>query len=238
MWNGMSVIVMDKHGKTGTTKAPCPSHEPLERVPASYCVSIEQVVEAKYSENGWIVIGVIYASRVPPTIDDDGNVREAVRFAALMISGAYKSTSAAVLDNELYLAPINLLMQHVLEETAIRIQTGVPWAVPEEIIANTKRKGNAPWRLDIAGSLEMEEARPISTVEGTRTGYTMGNKDSIRAYPHAALADGAIQRIFTDGSGYAGLVGASTVDPMNADWMQGHLGSLDQSNVSGRAHGH
>ncbi|KAJ5212466.1 uncharacterized protein N7498_004112 [Penicillium cinerascens] len=47
----------------------------------------------------------------------------------------------------------------------------------------------------------------------------------------AALADGAIQRTFTDGSGYAGLVGASAVDPTSTDWKQRHLGSLDQSNV-------
>lgn len=47
----------------------------------------------------------------------------------------------------------------------------------------------------------------------------------------AALADGAIQRVFTDGSGLTGLVGASAVDPLSADYMQRHLGSLEHSNV-------
>ncbi|KAJ5661391.1 uncharacterized protein N7477_009007 [Penicillium maclennaniae] len=47
----------------------------------------------------------------------------------------------------------------------------------------------------------------------------------------AALADGATQRIFTDGSGCAGLVGASAVGPRSSDWQQRHLGSLEYSNV-------
>lgn len=40
----------------------------------------------------------------------------------------------------------------------------------------------------------------------------------------AALADGAIRRVFTDGSGYAGFVGASAVDPTGAE-LQRHLGT-------------
>ncbi|KAJ5661392.1 uncharacterized protein N7477_009008 [Penicillium maclennaniae] len=46
--------------------------------------------------------------------------------AALMISGAFKSISAAALDIKLFLTLINLLMQQIIEETAIRIQMGVP----------------------------------------------------------------------------------------------------------------
>ena len=47
----------------------------------------------------------------------------------------------------------------------------------------------------------------------------------------AALADGAIRCIFTDGSGYAGLVGASAVDPTSAIARQRHLGTDSQSGV-------
>ncbi|KAJ5642579.1 hypothetical protein N7490_006579 [Penicillium lividum] len=53
------------------------------------------------------------------------------RRAAILIAGAFKSMSAAALNVELYLVPIRLQMQQIIEETAIRIQTGAKWAQPE-----------------------------------------------------------------------------------------------------------
>jgi hypothetical protein len=46
------------------------------------------------------------------------------RRAAILISGAFKSMRAAALNIELYLLPIKLHMEQIIEETAIRIQTG------------------------------------------------------------------------------------------------------------------
>ncbi|KAJ6133707.1 hypothetical protein N7523_000029 [Penicillium sp. IBT 18751x] len=170
-------------------------------------------------------------------------IRELTRIqkrAALMISGAFKGTSAAALDIELFLTQINLLMQQTIEETAIRIQTGVPWAIPDGINTHTKRKPKerklggmtplealkwrkngplAPWKFrgqEVRCAIEEAEA-------------AIQTHDDIEL--DAALADRAIQRIFTDGSGYAGLVGASAVGPTSSDWQQRHLGSLDYCNV-------
>jgi hypothetical protein len=53
------------------------------------------------------------------------------RRAAILISGAFKSTSAAALNVELFITPIHLLMVVIIQETAIRIQTGAEWAQPD-----------------------------------------------------------------------------------------------------------
>lgn len=46
------------------------------------------------------------------------------RRAALLILGAFKSTSAAALNIELFLPPIYLNIEQIIEEIGIRIQTG------------------------------------------------------------------------------------------------------------------
>ncbi|KOS36290.1 hypothetical protein ACN38_g12979, partial [Penicillium nordicum] len=62
------------------------------------------------------------------------------RRAAILIAGAFKSMSAAALNIELYLLPIRLQMQQIIEETAIRIQTGAKWAQPECLTARQARR--------------------------------------------------------------------------------------------------
>jgi len=52
------------------------------------------------------------------------------RRAAIMIAGAFKSMSAAALNVELFLLPIQLQINQIIQETAIRIQTGAKWAQP------------------------------------------------------------------------------------------------------------
>jgi hypothetical protein len=41
-----------------------------------------------------------------------------------MIAGAFKSMSAAALNVELFLLPVQLQIEQIIQETAIRIQTG------------------------------------------------------------------------------------------------------------------
>jgi ribonuclease HI len=55
------------------------------------------------------------------------------RRAAILISGAFKSTGAAALNIELFLTPIHLLMDQIIQESAIRIQTGAVWAQPDSL---------------------------------------------------------------------------------------------------------
>jgi hypothetical protein len=50
--------------------------------------------------------------------------------AAILISGAFKSTTGAVLDIELFMVLIHLWMQQIVKETAIRLRTGTAWAHP------------------------------------------------------------------------------------------------------------
>jgi hypothetical protein len=51
--------------------------------------------------------------------------------AAILSSGAFKSTSAAAHSIERFLTLIHLLIDQIIPGTAIRIQTGAVWAQPE-----------------------------------------------------------------------------------------------------------
>jgi hypothetical protein len=44
--------------------------------------------------------------------------------AAILISGALKSTAAVALDIKLFMVPIQLRMQQIIKETAVHLQTG------------------------------------------------------------------------------------------------------------------
>jgi hypothetical protein len=53
--------------------------------------------------------------------------------AACLIRGAFKTTAAAALEAELYLMPIRILMERMVNETAIRLRRGLAYAVPPTI---------------------------------------------------------------------------------------------------------
>jgi hypothetical protein len=50
------------------------------------------------------------------------------RPAVILTSGAFKSTAGMALDIELFMIPIRLRMQQIIEERAIRLRTGPVWA--------------------------------------------------------------------------------------------------------------
>ncbi|KAJ5636974.1 hypothetical protein N7490_006853 [Penicillium lividum] len=100
------------------------------------------------------------------------------RRAAILIAGAFKSMSAAALNVELYLLPIRLQMQQIIEETAIRIQTGAKWAQPECLTACRPRQ---PQEAKLGGLSPLEalqkkgqilERRP-GTVWESRTAFVL-----------------------------------------------------------------
>ncbi|KAI9043120.1 uncharacterized protein KD926_004623 [Aspergillus affinis] len=69
--------------------------------------------------------------------------------AAVLISGAFRNTASAALGAELFLPPVRLHMQQMIEETAIRIQTGPVMACPRGLVkkrssAEIKRSGWSP----------------------------------------------------------------------------------------------
>ena len=67
------------------------------------------------------------ATRAIPAWEMKRTVSEFTRIqrrAAILISGVFKSTGAVALNVELFITPIHLLMDQIIQETAIRIQTG------------------------------------------------------------------------------------------------------------------
>lgn len=50
--------------------------------------------------------------------------------AACLISGVFRTTAAEALNAELYLPPIAIYMNRLVKETAVRLRTGLAFAVP------------------------------------------------------------------------------------------------------------
>jgi ribonuclease HI len=182
------------------------------------------------------------------------------RRAAILISGAFKSTSAAALNVELFLTPIHLLMDQIIQETAIRIQTGAVWAQPECLRrqrspGEVKKGGWGPlealrWRkdgvLNQQGTWESRKAFVLAPWEAripcvidqdaevARASHDKIEKESLR---QAALdrtptvSQDRTILFFTDGSGYEGMVGASAVAPREGIFERRHLGTTDESTV-------
>ncbi|OOQ82702.1 putative reverse transcriptase [Penicillium brasilianum] len=172
------------------------------------------------------------------------------RRAAILISGAFKSTSAAALNIELFLTPIHLLMDQIIQETAIRIQTGAAWAQPDCLRRQrspqeTRRGGWSPlealrWKkdgiLNQQGTWESRKAFILAPWEARIPCFIDQDAEAARASHDKieSLQQAAPDRpkvFFTDGSGYEGMVGASAVAPREGVFQRRHLGTTDDSTV-------
>ncbi|OQD79091.1 hypothetical protein PENSOL_c338G04348, partial [Penicillium solitum] len=149
--------------------------------------------------------------------------------ATILISGAFRGTAGAALDTELYILPIKLRIQQIVEETAIRILTGPRWACPRvakearkpserrlggwaptEIIAQKK-----PLRLQLGEQWEEKRAFVLAPWEARMSCFIENQEAALEShkniYEDVACDDhGRTSMIFTDGSGFAGHIGAST----------------------------
>jgi ribonuclease HI len=180
------------------------------------------------------------------------------RRAAILISGAFKSTSAAALNVELFITPIHLLMDQIIQEIAIRIQTGAAWAQPECLRrqrspGEIKKGGWSPlealrWRkggvLNQQGTWESRKAFVLAPWEA-RIPCTIdrdaeaarASHDSIQYHQQAAVdraptvSQDRTILFFTDGSGYEGQVGASAVAPREGVFQRRYLGTTEESTV-------
>lgn len=56
------------------------------------------------------------------------------KWAACLISGAFRTTAAEALNIELYLPPIAIHMNRLVKETAVRLRTGPTFAVPPTML--------------------------------------------------------------------------------------------------------
>ncbi|KAJ5953702.1 hypothetical protein N7454_000598 [Penicillium verhagenii] len=79
------------------------------------------------------------------------------RRAAIMIAGAFKSMSAAALNVELFLLPIQLQIEQITQETAIRIQTGPKWAQPYCLQPRLGKR--TPKEIKLGGFSPMEKMK-------------------------------------------------------------------------------
>lgn len=200
------------------------------------------------------------ASRAIPAVELKRVTNEFVKIqkrAAILISRAFKSISAAALDIELYLVPIRLQMQQMIEEAAIRIQTGPQWARlaglqsrrnPQEtkrgglspLEALKWRKGSplAPTRKEQEEQWESRKAFVIAPWEPRIQGIIEERESALRT--HDKICQGAEaaptsapppQVIYTDGSGIEGQVGASAVRPGKGQVARRFLGTEAEATV-------
>jgi hypothetical protein len=169
------------------------------------------------------------------------------RRAAILISGAFKSTAGMALDIELFMVLIRLQMQQIIEETAIRLRTGPVWAHPPSL------RGRRPLKETRLGGLTPLEALS----RGARSLLALGRDqrwETRKAFviapwepliqatiSVAEAAEGALQapgpprrgeeRYYTDGSGYLSHVGGAMVNPARKVERRQYLGTEGDSSV-------
>ncbi|OQD91721.1 hypothetical protein PENSOL_c049G05847, partial [Penicillium solitum] len=192
------------------------------------------------------------AARAMPRGDLDKLTNELTKIqkrAAILISGAFRGTAGAALDTELFITPIKLRIQQIVEETAIRILTGPQWACPqtakearkprerkvsgwsptEAIAWKTLRLQHEKWEEKRAFVLAPWEAPIPCFIENQEAALESHNS----IYEDVACDDhGRTSMIFTDGSGFAGHIGASTASYYPEITSQRrYLGTDSQSTV-------
>ncbi|GFF61803.1 probable RNA-directed DNA polymerase from transposon X-element [Aspergillus udagawae] len=169
--------------------------------------------------------------------------------AAVLISGAFQGTAAAALNMELHLLPVRLQIQQVIEETAIRIQTGPRFACPRGLTEKprptieTRRNGLTPLEAlrKRGGSLAPTTPRRVEIWESRKT-YVLPpwepplqriieDYDAALKTHDEICKDGNQLVIYTDGGGYQGQVGASAVCLRKQWTRQNHLGTEMDSTV-------
>jgi ribonuclease HI len=160
--------------------------------------------------------------------------------AAVLISGAFRTTAESALETELHLLPMRYQLDKLVKETALRIRTGPRMAVPNTMLI--KRPDN---QLVLGGFTPMEVhawkkggclLAPPNTLAGrweSREAYIQepwhtpprvviheSREEAIEA--HDKLASQLAKHpnnnnspimIYTDGSGYLGYIGAAAVIP-------------------------
>ncbi|KAJ9480553.1 hypothetical protein VN97_g13002, partial [Penicillium thymicola] len=192
------------------------------------------------------------AARSMPRGDLDKLTNELTKLqkrATILISGAFRGTAGAALDIELFVTPIKLRIQQIMEETAIRILTGPQWACPQTVKELRKpiqrRLGGwspteaiaqkKPLRLQLGEKWEEKQAFVLAPWEARVSCFIENQEAALESHNciyEKAVLDGNKDMIFTDGSGFAGHIGASTASLQNRVTSQRrYLGTESQSTV-------
>ncbi|CRL30042.1 Endonuclease/exonuclease/phosphatase [Penicillium camemberti] len=194
------------------------------------------------------------AARATPGLDKLTNeLTKIQKRAAILISGAFRGTAGAALDTELFITPIKLRLQQIVEETTIRILTGPQWACPQTAKATRTRKPaqrrlggwapieaialKKPLRLQLGEKWEEKQAFVLAPWEA-RISCVIENQEAALETHNSIYEDVACDdhcrtsMIFTDGSGFAGHIGASTASHYPEITSQRrYLGTDSQSTV-------
>jgi ribonuclease HI len=194
------------------------------------------------------------AARAMPRGDLDKLTHELTKIqkrATILISGAFRGTAGAALDTELFITPIKLRIQQIVEETAIRILTGPQWACPQIAKATKTRKPSqrrlggwspteaiaqkTPLRLQPGEKWEEKQAFVLAPWEARMPCFIENQEAALESHNciyKKAVIEGNKDMIFTDGSGFAGHIGASMASLQHGVTSQRrYLGTDSQSTV-------
>ncbi|OAA33901.1 zinc knuckle domain protein [Beauveria brongniartii RCEF 3172] len=165
-------------------------------------------------------------------------IRKIQRRAAQIITGAFRTTAGAAVDVEAHLLPVQQQMEQTALEAAMRIRTSPLY----DDMASTSDPGLAP--LDqLSNILERKYGVQLSQLEKRRPHIVPpwwsppfirineSANDAIKE--HDATAPDTV-RIYTDGSGIDGHVGAAAVlvqNDGNYTTRTEYLGTSDRSTV-------
>jgi hypothetical protein len=169
------------------------------------------------------------------------------RRAAILISGAFKSTAGMALDIKLFIVPIRLQMQQIIKETAIRLRTGPVWAHPPSFrgrrsLKETRLGGLTPLEALSRGARSLLALGRDRRWE-TRKAFIIAPWEPLIqvTIPATEAAEEALQalgpprhgeeRYYTNGSGYLGHVGGAMVNPVWRVERQQYLGTEGDSSV-------
>ncbi|KAI9035184.1 putative RNA-directed DNA polymerase from transposon X-element [Aspergillus affinis] len=130
--------------------------------------------------------------------------------AAVLISGAFRNTASAALGAEIFLPPVRLHMQQMIEETAIRIQTVPVMACPRGL-ESRKAHVLAPWEL------------PLN--------YVIEGADSAVQEHDRICQESRRQIWYSDGSSFNGHVGGAAVSIRAGKVRKKYLGAAADSTV-------
>jgi ribonuclease HI len=191
------------------------------------------------------------AAKVLPRVEMKRVIRELAQIqkrAAILISGAFRGTAGAALDIELHLMPMELRLDQMVEEAAIRILTGPQWACPQNALIKRKRAeqrigGMSPteaiaWKtlkLELNETWEMKQAFVLAPWDKRITCIIENQEAAIKTHDniHEQMTNDHLQTqmVFTDGSGFAGGIGAAMYAPLQPGEHRRYLGTEDQSTV-------
>ncbi|KAI9043619.1 uncharacterized protein KD926_003389 [Aspergillus affinis] len=152
--------------------------------------------------------------------------------AAVLISGAFRNTASAALGAELFLPPVRLHMQQMIEETAIRIQTG-PVMSPMEALR--WRKGGPLWTGGRSlATWESRKAHVLAPWELPLNCVIEGADSAVQEHDRICQ-ENRRQIWYSDGSGFNGHIGGAIVSIRARKVRKKYLGATADSTYILRA---